>query len=327
MLDRLRFSWPTALLTLLAISPALRADDDARPKPQNAAEILKENDRSLIRNLQNYVRENPTAEDLDQAYLAIFETAIKNDWYLDTEDTAKQYLVSSPNGAVRPMAQIIATLARAKAGQFAEAWGIYKELIKGLDGIEQEAFASDFADSLASEALAAGDYKIARQVYETLLERFGDSPALRAKVQDDLKRIDMVGQPAPGVTATNLKGETLRLSDLQGRYVLIDFWATWCAPCLAELPNLRSAYETYHPKGFEIVSVSLDETPEAVTDFVQNRKIPWPQIHNATCTQDVVAAFGVNNIPTTFLIDPDGKIVRLELRGKALGKALEELIR
>ncbi len=327
MLDCLRSPLLTVLLAATPLAPAVWADEASKTRRAGAAAILQEHDRSLIRDLQAYVRANPTAEDRDQAYLALFETAIENDWYLDTEDAAKQYLAANPEGAVRPMAQIVATLARAKAGEFAEAWGIYKELVKGLDGIEQEEFAANFADSLASEALASGDDKIARQVYETLLERFGDSPALRAKVQDDLDRIALVGRPAPSLNATDIHGETLRLADFKGKYVLIDFWATWCAPCLADLPNLRNAYVTYHARGFEILSVSLDETPEPVSDFVQSRKIPWPQLHNATCTQDIVAAFGVNNIPATFLIDPKGHVVRLELRGKALGKALAELIR
>lgn len=326
MIERPRCLRLTLALALFLAGPMLRADDGPAPKPQSASAILEEHDRTLIQNLLAYVQENPKANDQDQAYLALFETAIKNDWYLDNEEVANQYLIASPDGAVRPMAQIIVTFARAQAGQFAEAWNAYKELIQGLEGVEQEEFASNFADSLVAEALEGGDEKTARRIYETLLEHFGESPELRAKVQDDLTRIDLVGQPAPMITATNLRGESFRLADLRGRYVLVDFWATWCAPCLTELPNLQAAYQKYHPKGFEIVSVSLDEEPGVVSDFVQTRQIPWHQLHNATCAQDIVAAFAVNNIPSTFLIDPEGKIIRLELRGEALDEVLGELI-
>ncbi len=91
--------------------------------------------------------------------------------------------------------------------------------------------------------------------------------------------------------------------------------------------SFRSAYNRYHDKGFEIVSVSLDETPEAVSEFVKNRKIPWKQIHSPTSGGDLVASYGVSNIPASFLIDPEGKVVRIDLRGEALGKSLEELIK
>ncbi len=329
MSDRSRLL-PLALV-LAVVVPSSRADDPPAggqdPKPRGVAEILRDHDRAKLRDLEAYVREHPDAGDLDQAYLALFEVAVANDWYADTEAAAKQYLAAYPEGAVRPMAQIIATMARAKAGQFAEAWAIYRELVRGLEGIEQEEFATNFADSLASEATAAGEIKVARQVYETLLERFGDSPALRAKVRDDLARLDLVGKPAPVIAVRDVNGKPLRLSDYQGKYVLVDFWATWCAPCLAELPNLQAAYDQFHGRGFEVISVSLDEAPEAVTDFVKARKIPWPQIHNATCGGDVVASYGVNNIPASFLVGPDGTILRLEPRGEALQKALEPLLK
>jgi peroxiredoxin len=321
MLDRLG---PVALALLaLGVGP-VRADDKA---PGSAAEIVQGHDRALIKDLVAYVRAHPDAEDLDQAYLSLFETVVENDWFLDNEEVAKQYLAAHPDGAVRSMAQIVATMARAQAGEFSEAWGIYRELIRGLDGVEQEEFATNFADSLAAEATAAGDHATARRVYETLVEKFGDNPALRAKVRDDLARLDLVGKPAPSLVLTDLSGQVVRLADLKGKYVLVDFWATWCAPCLAELPNLREAYDAYHARGLEIVSISLDETAEAAAEFVKEKKLPWIEVHNATSGGDAVAAFGVNNIPATFLIGPDGKVVRLEVRGEALKKALEELIR
>ena len=93
-------------------------------------------------------------------------------------------------------------------------------------------------------------------------------------------------------------------------------------PCVAELPRLQAAYATYHDAGFEVVGVSLDETKAAVVDFARARNLPWRQIHNASSGADLVEAFGVSTIPATFLIDPQGVIIRLELRGPALEKAL-----
>lgn len=297
------------------------ADDPPQPA-ESVTGLLEAHDRSLVRDLTTYIEKHRDAEDLDQAYLSLFERAIEHDWFLESEATAKRYLRERPEGAVAPMAQIVATMARAAAGQFEDALTNYRELMRGLTKDDQEEFAANFAESLAESATRAGEFKVAREVYEILLTRFSN-PELRIKVRDDLARLDMVGRPAPSLIVKNLKGETLRLSDLKGKYVLIDFWATWCAPCVAETPNLQKLYNAYHDKGFEIIGVSLDETLEPLNDFLKTRKINWPQVHNMTCGSDLLATFDVSTIPATFLIGPDGTVVRLALRGDSLAKFLK----
>jgi peroxiredoxin len=150
---------------------------------------------------------------------------------------------------------------------------------------------------------------------------------LRQKVQAELKRLDTVGKHAPQFAAVDLAGNPVRLASYRGKFVLLDFWATWCSPCIAELPRLQAAYKNYHDSGFEIISVSLDENKSAVTDFVKARNIPWPQIHNASTSANLVSAFGVITIPAVYLIDPQGSIVRLDLRGKALDETLNRLLK
>ena len=118
------------------------------------------------------------------------------------------------------------------------------------------------------------------------------------------------------MVAADIKGETFRLESLRGRYVLVDFWATWCAPCIAELPRVQAAYDKYHDQGFEVVGVSLDETKSAVLDFTRTRNIPWRQIHAASCGSDLVEAFGVSTIPATFLIDPQGPSSAWSCKGR-----------
>lgn len=309
----------------MATAPIL-ADGPTEAGKRNVAEIQAAHDRALISDLATYAEKNPKADDLDQAYLALFETVIEHDWFGDHEAIAQRYLAERPDGPVRSLAQIVSTMARAQAGDYTVALARFKELMSGLGRTEQEEFASNFADSLALSATSAGEFAVSRQVYQALVDRYGDSPTLRQKVNDELARLDRVGKPAPQIEAKDVNGSGFRLDALRGKYVLLDFWATWCAPCVAELPRLQAAHAAYGGRDLEIVGISLDETKTAVTDFVKARSVPWKQLHNASCGADLVEAFGVGTIPATFLIDPKGTVIRLELRGPALDQTLARLL-
>ncbi len=318
----------TSCLALFVAGLAIAAPASGDgPAATSVAAIQAKNDRNLIRDLTEYLRNSPRADDRDQAYAALFNKSIEHDWFTEIETLAQQYLKSDPDGPVKALAQIIQTMARAQSGRYEEALKRYQELMQGLGQSDQEEFASSFADTLASSAIAAGEFAVARQVYATLLARFSESPNLRQKIEADLKRLDKVGRHAPRFAAEDIKGQPIRLDAYRGKYVLIDFWATWCAPCVGELPRLLEAHRTYHDAGFEIISVSLDESKTAVVDFAKVRNLPWPQIHNASSTADLVEAFAVGSIPATYLIDPEGTIVRLDLRGKALDQNLGRLIK
>ena len=317
-----------APLWLRGDDAAAQAPASAAPAPKSVAAIQDATDRTLIRDLLAYIKASPKADDLDQAYMKVFDKAIEHDWFAEHEAVAQQYLAAYPDGPVRSLARIVVTMGRAGAGKYDEALASYEALIAGLGGADQEEFAVTFTESLAEAATAAGEVAIARKVYDDYMKKFGaDNPNLVQRVQAELGQLDKVGTAVPDASVTDLAGRPFRFADLKGKYVLVDFWATWCAPCTAELPRMQAAYAKYKGKGFEVVGVSLDEAKGAVDEFVKARKIPWRQVHNATSHGDLVEAFGVRTIPATFLVDPSGKIIRLEVRGAALDKALETLIR
>jgi thiol-disulfide isomerase/thioredoxin len=126
---------------------------------------------------------------------------------------------------------------------------------------------------------------------------------------------------------TSLAGKEIDLADMKGKVVLIDFWATWCGPCIAELPNVRKAYEDYHDKGFEIIGISLDKAKDEakLKSFVKDENMPWPQAFDGKGWGTALAKkYGITSIPATFLVGKDGKIVSSNLRGPALSSAVEK---
>ena len=133
----------------------------------------------------------------------------------------------------------------------------------------------------------------------------------------------------PGAVLPNFEGKTLdgapiSVLGFRDKYLLVDFWATWCGPCVGELPNVLAAYEKYHAKGFDVLAVSLDRDVTDLRKFVDEKKIPWAQIFEGA--EDIAEKFGIEQIPTTFLLDRDGKIIARDLRGDELTKKLDELL-
>jgi thiol-disulfide isomerase/thioredoxin len=111
----------------------------------------------------------------------------------------------------------------------------------------------------------------------------------------------------------------VNLRDYRGKYVLIDFWASWCKPCRAENPNVLKAYEAYKHRNFEVLSISLDEVREKWLQAIAEDQLPWPQVADLRGTQNEAAQrYYITAIPQNFLIDPTGKIVASNLTGEDL---------
>ena len=136
-----------------------------------------------------------------------------------------------------------------------------------------------------------------------------------------------VGSEAPDFAQAKPDGSVLKLSDLRGKIVLIDFWASWCKPCRRENPSVVLAYNKYKSKGFEIIGVSLDKDRGRWLQAVEQDGLTWPQVSDLAFWQNAVALqYGVRSIPFTVLVDQEGKVLATKLRGEALEKKLEELL-
>lgn len=179
---------------------------------------------------------------------------------------------------------------------------------------------------------ADGELLVTGQVAEAVSVPTGDGEdpidvgTLPAKLYKQLA----VGDAAPDFQATTLDGKTITLADFAGKYLLLDFWATWCGPCIGEMPHMKELYAEYgdNPK-FAMVGLSLDGDKSALEQYVAKEELGWIQGHLGKWSEtDVPDYFGVRGIPSVFLIGPDGKILEKKLRGSrtadAVAKALGE---
>ncbi len=137
----------------------------------------------------------------------------------------------------------------------------------------------------------------------------------------------LYGKEAPDIAYPGPDGKIYKLSDLRGKYVLLDFWASWCPPCRRESPNLVATYKKYHDKGFEIFQVSLDRNKDAWIKAIHDDHLDkWYHVSDLKYWQSEPAKlYGVRSIPSNFLIDKNGKIIATNLRGPRLGEKLKEI--
>ncbi|WP_179413512.1 redoxin family protein [Mucilaginibacter sp. E4BP6] len=202
--------------------------------------------------------------------------------------------------------------------------------------IKQIQFAKDHPDSffglVAIEESAGSKMNVA--IVEPIYNAF--TPELRATSlgKDIAQRINAahaigVGDPAPLFTLNNTNGKPISLADLKGKIVLIDFWASWCEPCRAESPNLKIQYKLYKDKGFEIISVSVDNDRKSWLKAISDDALPWIQVSDLKAFKsEAVRSYGIGGVPSFFLIDRDGKIIaNTNLQGASLNKKLAEIFK
>lgn len=186
---------------------------------------------------------------------------------------------------------------------------------------------SVFSLSLVAERATMGEYNDVKSIYDLLdpSTKKSNQGKLLTERLAVLKR-SAIGEQVLDFTQNNTENKPVKFSEFKGKYVLIDFWASWCGPCRAENPNVLKAYNQYKDKGFTVVGVSLDDKAENWKKAIEEDKMPWTQLSDLKGFENEVSSYyGIRGIPSTLLIDPQGKIIAKDLRGTALDKKLAEI--
>jgi len=293
--------------------------------PANFHHLLTSHKWKTFVAIRAEVLKNPDAADTVAARVWILETAREQGW--ESEALSVAELISPKDVATNPEATQLALAVRAiglaQSGEVDLATSAWSQYLRSLR-LRQPNAAGAMAQSVALAWQLRQQVPLADATYQQLSEAYFLNAELKEFAERRRARLKLVGQAAPALAQPDLTGSPILWSELQGRVVLLDFWATNCRPCIEEFPQLRRRYAEFHPLGLELVGISFDETPAEIEAFRQTQPVPWQVVLDRKTAED---AFGVTLIPCLMLIDQTGKIVATDISPADLHGALQRVLK
>ena len=257
----------------------------------------------LIEKSKGFIDENSKYKDVDQVYYILGTTLVQFDRPDEAIAVLDELIRYYPLAPSIGKGKLTLGLAYDKTNQHDKADALYYNLVNNSK---------------------SSDRQYASTAQKLLDTNRADRQGALEGLADSSSPSNFIGQTAMDFQVKDLNGQPLSLEQYRGKVVLLDFWATWCPPCIAEMPNVKATYAKYKNRNFEIIGISLDRGKAPLENYIEKEGIKWPQYYDST--RQVSNMYQVRAIPSTFLIDSDGVIRKTNLRGSALESAVAQLV-
>ena len=311
----------------VASSPEVRAINDAYDRDRLQLERKRLEDLAQLA-----ARQAPAAA--ASTYEVLFRLAISNNLFVEAGPTAEAVAnAGSSSTTTFALANLVKLIAECDRGEYEKS---LKSLQGIVDGVEANLKAGKGTGILTSEKIELCDLyfqrlvhsdqiAVARKAFQILKDHVKE-PAIADFVASRLRRLELVGKPAPAIQGTDLDGKPFNLADAKGKVVLVVFWASWCLPCASEIESLKQVVSAYRSRGLQVVGINLDDLPDDgqtldnvlpnIRHFLLDYNVTWPTLINGGGDKNFAEAYGVTAIPSNTLVGRDGTVIQIDLVSK-----------
>jgi thiol-disulfide isomerase/thioredoxin len=324
--------------------PAARADDPLQViDAEHDRQVLELARRRLERLGALAAQQQPA--DAAATFERLFRLAIADDLFRDAEPAAAAVLKQGTTSVTtNSLAHLVKIIAEADRGAFDDSLNSLRQAVAESAanrpaGKPRAAISSaeliGICEAYYQRLVEAKQFAIARDAFQVVLAQPYPA-AVKDFLASRLKRIDLVGKPAPRIQGTDLDGNEFDLAAQKGKAVLVIFWASWCQPCALQVPWIEKVEAALRGKGLKVVGVNLDTSDGGgqkletvlpnIRHFLLDYNVPWPTLVNGSGKDDFAGAYGVSDIPANVLVGPDGTVVELDLSRRNLETVVARLL-